>query len=130
MLIYCCVVGCLYRFCLFLFYLLWREGSGVIFFYSPPYLYYKWVWFVALRLDPISLWCRVKLFVFLIVEEESARPTHHLPVGFAMGCFFASALAPDCRQVVAHSSSRNPNFPITAFADELGLQESPRKAVT
>jgi hypothetical protein len=44
-------------------------------------------------------------FVFLIVEEESARPTHHLPADFAINCFFASALAPDWRQVVANSTS-------------------------
>ena len=49
--------------------------------------------------------CLPQFFVFLVVEEESAAPTHHLPVGFAVGCFFVSAVVLGWWLVVAFCSS-------------------------
>jgi hypothetical protein len=43
---------------------------------------------------------RVYLF-FLVLEEENAAPTHHLPAGFETDCFFVSASAMGCWLVEA-----------------------------
>ena len=47
---------------------------------------------------------------FLVVDEESAALTHHLPVGFEGVCFFVSASGLGCRLVVEISTSRSKNF--------------------
>jgi hypothetical protein len=59
------------------------------------------VFALHVTIDQIFGW-----FVFLVVEEESAALTHHLPKQTAKDCIYASAFKTSCGQVVATSTSR------------------------
>jgi hypothetical protein len=50
------------------------------------------------------------VFCFLVLEEESAALTHHLPVGYAAAPILASAFGMRCKLVEADSTSRTKNF--------------------
>jgi hypothetical protein len=49
-------------------------------------------------------------FVFLVLDEESAALTHHLPVDVEVNCVLVSVIATGCRLVVVDSASRHGTF--------------------
>jgi hypothetical protein len=51
----------------------------------------------------------LSLIFFLLLDQESAALTHHLPLGIENNCISISATAAGCRQVEAKTTSKHTN---------------------